>query len=68
MTLSLRPPAEIYYPLVEVVIDAQLARFERLVRREGQTQPTCHLHRAQSHPLSISWEVLNQDGRMAQAS
>ena len=57
---------------VEVVVDVQLARFERSVLGEGHPEPTCHLHRSQSHLLKVSWKVLNEDGgarsRLSQAA
>ena len=47
------PAAQHHDPLVQVVRDVQLARFQSPVVSEGETQPARHLNLPQAEPLAV---------------
>jgi len=51
------PPAQLGDTQVEVVVDPQLACFERPELLQGEPEPSRHLHLSQPQPLTVSGEV-----------
>jgi hypothetical protein len=57
-----RPSARLDDPLVELVVDVQLAGLEGDVLAEREAEQTRHLHRSQPEPLAVSGQVGDQGG------